>query len=158
MTAVLSCHPRNMRILFVCMGNICRSPTAEGVMRRLIEEAGLDIEVDSAGTGGWHAGEPPDDRATLAARRRGVTLAGAARQVTPADFRRFDMLIALDRSNLRDLLALAPDEEAAAKVRLLVADADVPDPYYGGDRGFENVLDMVEAACRELLDELRARV
>jgi protein-tyrosine phosphatase len=158
MTAVLSCHPRNMRILFVCMGNICRSPTAEGVMRRLIEEAGLDIEVDSAGTGGWHAGEPPDDRATLAARRRGVTLAGAARQVKPADFRRFDMLIALDRSNLRDLLALAPDEEAAAKVRLLVADADVPDPYYGGDRGFENVLDMVEAACRELLDELRARV
>jgi protein-tyrosine phosphatase len=158
MTAVLSCHPRNMRILFVCMGNICRSPTAEGVMRRLIEEAGLDIEVDSAGTGGWHAGEPPDERATLAARRRGVTLAGAARQVKPADFRRFDMLIALDRSNLRDLLALAPDEEAAAKVRLLVADADVPDPYYGGDRGFENVLDMVEAACRELLDELRARV
>ena len=147
-----------MRILFVCMGNICRSPTAEGVMRRLIDEAGLDIEVDSAGTGGWHAGEPPDERATLAARRRGVTLAGAARQVTPADFRRFDMLIALDRSNLRDLLALAPDEEAAAKVRLLVADADVPDPYYGGDRGFENVLDMVEAACRELLDELRARV
>ena len=147
-----------MRILFVCMGNICRSPTAEGVMRRLIDEAGLDIEVDSAGTGGWHAGEPPDERATLAARRRGVTLAGAARQVKPADFRRFDMLIALDRSNLRDLLALAPDEEAAAKVRLLVADADVPDPYYGGDRGFENVLDMVEAACRELLDELRARV
>jgi protein-tyrosine phosphatase len=147
-----------MRILFVCMGNICRSPTAEGVMRRLIDEAGLDIEVDSAGTGGWHAGEPPDERATLAARRRGVTLSGAARQVTPADFRRFDMLIALDRSNLRDLLALAPDEEAAAKVRLLVADADVPDPYYGGDRGFENVLDMVEAACRELLDELRARV
>jgi protein-tyrosine phosphatase len=147
-----------MRILFVCMGNICRSPTAEGVMRRLIEDAGLDIEVDSAGTGGWHAGEPPDERATLAARRRGVTLAGAARQVKPADFRRFDMLIAMDRSNFRDLLALAPDEESAAKVRLLVADADVPDPYYGGDRGFENVLDMVEAACRELLDELRARV
>ena len=147
-----------MRILFVCMGNICRSPTAEGVMRRLIDEAGLDIEVDSAGTGGWHAGEPPDERATLAARRRGVTLAGAARQVKPADFRRFDMLIAMDRSNLRDLLALAPDEDAAAKVRLLVADADVPDPYYGGDRGFENVLDMVEAACRELLDELRASV
>jgi protein-tyrosine phosphatase len=147
-----------MRILFVCMGNICRSPTAEGVMRRLIDEQGLDIEIDSAGTGGWHAGEPPDERATLAARRRGVTLEGAARQVQPADFRRFDMLIALDRSNLRDLVALAPDEEAAAKVRLLVADADVPDPYYGGDRGFENVLDMVEAACRELLDELRARV
>jgi protein-tyrosine phosphatase len=147
-----------MRILFVCMGNICRSPTAEGVMRRLIDDAGLDIAVDSAGTGGWHAGEPPDERATQAARRRGVTLSGAARQVRPADFRRFDMLIAMDRGNLRELLAMAPDEEAAAKVRLLVADADVPDPYYGGDRGFETVLDMVEAACRELLDELRARV
>ena len=147
-----------MRILFVCMGNICRSPTAEGVMRRLVESEGLDIEVDSAGTGGWHAGEPPDERATLAARRRGVTLEGAARQVRPADFRRFDLLVAMDRGNLRELLALAPDEEAAAKVRLLVADADVPDPYYGGDRGFETVLDMVEAACRELLDELRARV
>jgi protein-tyrosine phosphatase len=147
-----------MRILFVCMGNICRSPTAEGVMRRLIDDAGLDIEVDSAGTGGWHAGEPPDERATLAARRRGVTLSGAARQVRPDDFERFDMLVAMDRGNLRELLALAPDEEAAAKVRLLVADADVPDPYYGGDRGFETVLDMVETACRELLDELRSRV
>jgi low molecular weight protein-tyrosine phosphatase len=147
-----------MRILFVCMGNICRSPTAEGVMRRLIADAGLDIEVDSAGTGGWHAGEPPDERATLAARRRGVTLSGAARQIRPADFRRFDMLIAMDRRNLGELLAMAPDDETAAKVRLLVADADVPDPYYGGDRGFETVLDMVEAACRELLDELRARV
>jgi protein-tyrosine phosphatase len=147
-----------MRILFVCMGNICRSPTAEGVMRRLIDDAGLDIEVDSAGTGGWHVGEPPDERATIAARRRGVTLSGAARQVRRDDFQRFDLLVAMDRGNLRELLALAPDEEAAAKVRLLVADADVPDPYYGGDRGFETVLDMVETACRELLDEIRARV
>ena len=152
-----------MRILFVCMGNICRSPTAEGVMRRLLEDEGLDIEIDSAGTGGWHAGEPPDERATLAARRRGVTLEGAARQVRPEDFRRFDLLIALDRSNLRELLARAPDEEAAEKVRLLrefdpaaAGDLDVPDPYYGGDRGFETVLDLVEAACRGLIDELRA--
>ena len=152
-----------MRILFVCMGNICRSPTAEGVMRRLLEDEGLDVEIDSAGTGGWHAGEPPDERATLAARRRGVTLEGAARQVRPDDFRRFDLLIALDRSNLRELLARAPDEEAAEKVRLLRefdpaadGDLDVPDPYYGGDRGFETVLDMVEAACRGLIDELRA--
>ena len=152
-----------MRILFVCMGNICRSPTAEGVMRRLVDDAGLDIEIDSAGTGGWHAGEPPDRRATLAARRRGITLEGAARQVTSDDFRRFDLLIALDRANLRELLAIAPDEEAADKVRLLRefdpdarGDLDVPDPYYGGDRGFETVLDMVEAACRGLIDELRA--
>ena len=147
-----------MRILFVCMGNICRSPTAEGVMRRLIEDEGLDIEVDSAGTGGWHAGEPPDERATVAAQRRGVTLEGAARQVKESDFRRFDVLVAMDRGNLRDLLDLAPDEEAREKVRLLVPDADVPDPYYGGDRGFETVLDMVESACREMLDELRERV
>jgi protein-tyrosine phosphatase len=154
-----------MRILFVCMGNICRSPTAEGVMRRLLEDAGLAdrVEVESAGTGGWHVGEPPDERATLAARRRGITLAGAAQQVRPGDFRRFDLLIALDRSNLRELLAIAPDEEAAEKVRLLrefdpaaSGDLDVPDPYYGGDRGFETVLDMVEAACRGLIDELRA--
>jgi len=154
-----------MRILFVCMGNICRSPTAEGVMRHLLEDAGLADrgEIESAGTGGWHAGEPPDERATLAARRRGVTLEGAARQVRPEDFRRFDLLIALDRANLRELLARAPDEEAAEKVRLLRefdpaadGDLDVPDPYYGGDRGFETVLDMVEASCRGLIEELRA--
>jgi protein-tyrosine phosphatase len=154
-----------MRILFVCMGNICRSPTAEGVMRRLLEDEGLAdrIEVESAGTGGWHVGEPPDERATLAARRRGITLSGAAQQVRPGDFRRFELLIALDRSNLRELLAIAPDEEAAEKVRLLrefdpaaEGDLDVPDPYYGGDRGFETVLDMVERACRGLIDELRA--
>jgi low molecular weight protein-tyrosine phosphatase len=147
------------------MGNICRSPTAAGVMRRALRDAGLDVEVESAGTGGWHVGEPPDERAAAAAARRGVTLEGAARQVTPEDFRRFDLLIAMDRANLRELLALAPDEEAAEKVRLLrefdpaaAGDLDVPDPYYGGDRGFETVLDMVEAACRGLVDELRARV
>jgi protein-tyrosine phosphatase len=154
-----------MRVLFVCMGNICRSPTAEGVMRSLVREAGLEeqIEIDSAGTGGWHAGEPPDRRATEAARRRGVTLAGAARQVVPEDFERFDLLVAMDRENLRGLLAVAPDEEAAAKVRLLRefdleadGDLDVPDPYYGGERGFDTVLDHVQAACRGLLGELRA--
>jgi protein-tyrosine phosphatase len=154
-----------MRVLFVCMGNICRSPTAEGVMRSLVREAGLEdrIEIDSAGTGGWHAGEPPDRRATEAARRRGVTLAGAARQVVHEDFERFDLLVAMDRENLRGLLAVAPDEEAAAKVRLLRefdleadGDLDVPDPYYGGERGFDTVLDHVQAACRGLLGELRA--
>ena len=147
-----------MRILFVCMGNICRSPTAEGVMRQLIADAGLEdvVEVDSAGTGGWHAGEPPDARATAAARRRGVTLEGGARQVRPEDFDRFDLIVAMDRENLRDLRAMAPDHGAREKLRLLAPDQDVPDPYYGGDRGFETVLDMVGAACRELLDELRA--
>jgi protein-tyrosine phosphatase len=153
------------RVLFICLGNICRSPTAEGVMRALVRDAGLEdrVEIDSAGTGGWHAGEPPDARATEAAHRRGVTLTGAARQIVPEDFDRFDLIVAMDRENLRGLLAVAPDEEAAEKVRLLrefdpetSGDLDVPDPYYGGERGFETVLDHVQAACRGLLAELRA--
>jgi protein-tyrosine phosphatase len=147
------------RVLFVCLGNICRSPTAEGVMRRLIHEEGLEgeIEVDSAGTGGWHVGAPPDQRATEAARRRGTTLEGAARRFDPrADFERFDLILAMDAENRRDLLALAPDDEARAKVRLFLSgDRDVPDPYYGGAGGFEEVLDLVEEAARELLTELR---
>jgi protein-tyrosine phosphatase len=156
-----------VRILFVCMGNICRSPTAEGVMRALLREEGLDdaVELDSAGTGGWHAGESPDARATEAAARRGIALEGAARQVTGADFDDFDLLVAMDRENLRELLAIAPDEAGAEKVRLLrefdpesadAGDLDVPDPYYGGERGFERVLELVTAACRGLLGDVRA--
>jgi protein-tyrosine phosphatase len=153
-----------MRLLFVCMGNICRSPTAEGVMRRLLRDEGLEdeIQIDSAGTGGWHVGNPPDERATEAARRRGITLEGAARQVRPSDFEDYDLLLAADRENLADLRAIAPDDEARAKVRLLRefdpdshGDLDVPDPYYGGPGGFEEVLDLVEAACRGLLAEVR---
>ncbi len=130
-------------------------------MRSLLRD-GDDIELDSAGTGGWHAGDPPDQRATAAARSRGITLDGAARQVTLQDFDEYDLLLAADRENVRDLLAIAPSEEAARKVRLLrefdpdaSGDLDVPDPYYGGDDGFEHVLDLVEAACRGLLDEVR---
>jgi protein-tyrosine phosphatase len=144
------------------MGNICRSPTAEGVMRSLVREAGLEdeFEIDSAGTGGWHVGNPPDERATASARRRGITLQGSARQVRPEDFERYDLLLAADRENLRHLRAMAPDGEAREKVRLLrefdphsvgAPDLDVPDPYYGGPDGFEDVLDLVEAACRGLL-------
>ena len=155
-----------VRLLFVCMGNICRSPTAEGVMRGLLREQGLEdvVEVDSAGTGDWHVGDPPDHRATAAAHARGVVLEGAARQVARADFGDFDLILAADRRNLRDLRALLPPE-ARAKVHLLrefdpasagAPDLDVPDPYYGGDDGFERVLDLVEAACRGLLDDLRA--
>ena len=147
-----------MRLLFVCLGNICRSPTAEGVMRHLVREAGLEdeVEIDSAGTGGWHAGSPPDERATEAARRRGITLEGAARRVEPADFERFDLILAMDAENLREIRSLAPDDEARAKVRLLRGPGlDVPDPYYGGPDGFDVVLDHVEAACRELLEEIR---
>jgi protein-tyrosine phosphatase len=147
-----------MRILFVCMGNICRSPTAEGVMRHLLAERGLDgeIEVQSAGTGGWHAGNPPDARSARAAAARGITLEGAARQVTQADFEDFDLLVAMDRDNLADLRAIAPPG-TEHKLRMLVAGGrDVPDPYYGGPRGFEDVLDLVETACAELLDDLAA--
>jgi protein-tyrosine phosphatase len=147
-----------VRILFVCLGNICRSPTAEGVMRRLVREQGLEeqIEIDSAGTGGWHVGAPPDARATEAARRRGTELDGAARRFDPADFERFDLILAMDAENRRDLLAIAPDDEARAKVRMFRAgDLDVPDPYYGGDDGFDEVLDLVEEAARDLLAEIR---
>jgi protein-tyrosine phosphatase len=156
-----------VRLLFVCLGNICRSPTAEGVMAHLIREEGLEgeIEIDSAGTGGWHIGAPPDKRASGAARARGLTLEGAARKVTPADFEDFDLVLAMDRENYVDLLALAPDEEARSRVKLLrefdpeaaaAGDLDVPDPYYGGDDGFENVLDLVTRACQGLLDDLKA--
>jgi protein-tyrosine phosphatase len=153
-----------MRILFVCLGNICRSPTAEGVMRRLVADAGLEaeIEVASAGTGGWHVGHPPDERATSAAATRGIELAGEARRVSPADFEDFDMLIAMDRSNRDALLDVAPNAEAQKRVFLLRefgegVERDVPDPYYGGDDGFEEVLDLVERSCAALLDELRSR-
>jgi protein-tyrosine phosphatase len=156
-----------VRILFVCLGNICRSPTAEGVMRHIVREQGLEdaIEIDSAGTGGWHVGSPPDERATEAARRRSIVLDGAGRRFAPDDFDSFDLILAMDADNARDMLALAPSEEAAAKVRLLrefdpasdgSGDLDVPDPYYGGPEGFDEVLDLVEAATRGLLDRLRA--
>jgi protein-tyrosine phosphatase len=153
-------------LLFVCLGNICRSPTAEGVMAHLLREEGLEgaIEIDSAGTGSWHIGKPPDARATEAAGTRGITLEGRGRQVSSADFDRADLILCMDRENLIDVLALAPDEEARDKVKLLrefdpqaVADGnlDVPDPYYGAEDGFESVLDLVDRACRGLLDELR---
>jgi len=125
-------------------------------MRHLLRERGLQdrVEVASAGTGSWHVGSPPDERSAAAAQRRGIVLEGAARQVTAADFARYDLLVAMDRSNERDLLALAPDGTARAKVRLLLGDADVPDPYYGGPRGFDDVVDLVHDACARLLDEI----
>ena len=136
-------------------------------MRGLVADAGLEhaIELDSAGTGAWHAGSAPDARATACAARRGVAMRGVARQVTPDDFEAFDLLLAMDDDNRRELLARAPHPEAAAKVRLLrefdttgagAAGLDVPDPYYSGPDGFDDVLDLVEAACAGLLAELRA--
>ena len=155
-------------MLFVCLGNICRSPTAEGVFRHRVREAGLEdrIEIDSAGTGGWHLGAPPDERAIAAAKRRGITLDGAARQVSPGDFRDYDLLLVMDRENHAELLRRAPDDEARAKVRYFRefdpeskarGDLEVPDPYYGAEGGFDEVLDMVEAASRGLLSELSAQ-
>ncbi|HEV3048654.1 MAG TPA: low molecular weight protein-tyrosine-phosphatase [Solirubrobacteraceae bacterium] len=154
-----------VRLLFVCLGNICRSPTAEGAMRALVAREGLAerFELESAGTGSWHVGSSPDARATAAARARGIALAGSARQVRVEDFHDFDLLLAMDRENARDLRALAPDAEARAKVRLLrefdpagARDLDVPDPYYGAAGGFEEVLDLVQAACQGLLARVRA--
>ncbi len=150
------------RILFVCLGNICRSPTAEAVMRGLVADAGLgdEIEVESAGTGDWHIGDPPDPRSVAAAAERGVELTGAARQAAAEDFERFDLLVAMDRANRDGLLALAPDPEAREKVRLLReygdgAELDVPDPYYGGGDGFAEVVEIVERSCAALLEDLR---
>ena len=156
-----------MRLLFVCLGNICRSPTAEGVMRVLVERAGMQeqVELGSAGTGSWHIGSPPDERAAAVARAREMPLDGAARQVGPEDFERFDLLLAMDRANARELLALAGDADERAKVRLLrefdpgsagAQDLDVPDPYYGASGGFEEVFDIVQAACEGLLEQISA--
>ena len=160
----------SVRLLMVCLGNICRSPTAEGVVRARVEAAGLGnvVEIDSAGTGDWHVGHAPDHRSAGAAAGRGIELTGAARQVAPADFESFDLILAMDRSNHDDLLALAPHDDARERVRLLreydpeavaAGEFEVPDPYYGGDDGFEDVLDLVMRACQGLLDaEVRPRV
>ena len=151
-----------MRVLFVCMGNICRSPTAEGVFRRVVLERapGLHVEVDSAGTHDYHVGEPPDPRAVAAAARRGIDLRGLrARQVQEEDFARFDLIAAMDRLNRRELLERSP-AEFHPRIRLFMEFAasstveDVPDPYYGGPLGFEQVLDLAEEASLGLLEDV----
>ncbi len=148
-----------MRVLFVCSGNICRSPTAEAVLDHLATERGVDVEADGAGIGAWHVGSPPDPRSAAEARRRGIPLRGVGRQVRATDFDDFDLIVALDRTHARDLHRLAPDDEAAAKVHLLrewdplsKGDLDVPDPYYGGEDGFRDVFDVIERSCMGLLD------
>ena len=148
-------------VLFVCMGNICRSPTAEGVFRHFVNEAGLadQIETDSAGTHAYHVGEPPDRRASAAAERRGVSLAEIrARRVSDDDFERFDYILAMDEDNQARLLEQAPPEHRAKVALFLsyasVSETEVPDPYYGGGAGFEHVLDLVEEASRGLLETL----
>ena len=147
------------RLLFVCLGNICRSPMAEGVFRRVAEEEGvLDrFEIDSAGMGDWHVGQAPDGRAQVAASNRGIDISSqCARQVTRGDFARFDLLLAMDRSNFAELTRLAPKSERH-KIRYFLDFAphagtkDVPDPFYGGSEGFDHALDLIEDAARGLL-------
>jgi len=154
------------KVLFVCLGNICRSPTAEGVFRAQVAAAGLSevIGIDSAGTAAWHIGKAPDQRAQAAATRRGYDLTALrGRQVAVADFGEFDYILAMDRSNLADLLAQCPAEQRH-KVRLFLSfssqwqDHEVPDPYYGGADGFDQVLDMVEDAAHGLLSDIRAEI
>lgn len=153
-------------ILFVCMGNICRSPTAEGVFGRVLRTAGLDSQValDSAGTHGYHVGESPDSRAVAAAGAREIDIAGLrARKVSADDFYRFDLILAMDADNLRLLDELAPDD-AKADLRLMLDFSSrdpggaVPDPYYGGEAGFERVLDLLEEAGEGLLAHLQTRL
>jgi len=155
-----------MKILFVCTGNICRSPTAEGVFQYLLTDMGLDraVTADSAGTHGYHVGEAPDPRTVETAAKRGYDLsAQKARRVRTDDFEKFDLILAMDRGHLSYLQAMQP-HGSKAEVRLFLDFhpskdlKDVPDPYYGGGRGFEDVLDMVEAASIELIGHLKARM
>jgi len=154
-------------VCFVCLGNICRSPTAEGIFRKLVRDAGLDdrITIESRGTGDWHTGEPADARARAAAKRRGVTLDGVACRFERTDFARFDYILSMDPRVLDSLLRLARSDADRDRVYNFRAfdsdsppDAPVPDPYYGGADGFDEVFDICEAGCRGLLAEVRDRL
>jgi protein-tyrosine phosphatase len=156
-----------VRICFVCLGNICRSPTAEGVFRKLAIDAQLEnrLTIDSAGTGAWHIGELPDPRARVAASRRGYDLTHRARKFTAADFERFDLVLAMDQDNYTNLMHLARGRTQVPMIKMLRSfdaaaplDAEVPDPWYGGDEGFDEVLDICERACRGLLEHVRSRM
>jgi len=149
-----------MRVLFVCTGNICRSPTAAGVFAHLVRLAGLQeaVQVESAGTHDYHVGSPPDLRAQHHARQRGYDLSALrARQVRRRDFAEFDLIVAMDRGHLEILEDNCPDEHRG-KLRMLIPGRDVPDPYYGGPEGFHRVLDLVEGACLALLDEVKEEI
>lgn len=158
--------PEPFRLLFVCLGNICRSPAADGVMRDVVEKAGLSarIEIDSAGTEGWHSGKLPDQRMRQAASTRGITLDHRARQFKAVDLERFDLILAMDRDNERNIRALDRESRHAAKIRLFCdfctdhSEREVPDPYYGGPEGFEHVLDLIEDGCEGLLCEVKSRL
>ena len=154
-----------INIVFVCMGNICRSPSGEGVFKNLIEQNGLDEHffIDSAGTTAYHVGEAADSRMRKHAARRGIKLTSRSRQFKRDDFEKFDYIIAMDRNNYHDIISLDRDNEYGERVFMMTdfssqyKGGDVPDPYYGGSDGFEIVLDIVEDSCRGLLEELRSR-
>ncbi len=146
-------------VLFVCLGNICRSPTGEGVFRSLVEQQGHEekVVVDSAGTIGYHEGNRADSRMREHAAKRGFDLQSRSRKIQTADIQRFDLVIAMDRQNLNDILSIEPDAKNVCLLSDYLDDrwpVDVPDPYYGGAEGFETVLDMIEAACPKILDSL----
>jgi len=159
--------PRPLRVLFVCLGNICRSPLAEGVFQHLARSRGLEsrLEVDSAGTGAWHVGERPDKRSRAVALKHGIELPGRARQVDEEDLRDFDLILAMDGDNLHQLRSMESATAETVEIRLLrefdpASDGDlaVPDPYYGGPDGFDTVFEMVHRSCEALLDELEDRL
>ena len=147
-----------LKIVMVCLGNICRSPLAEGIMRAKLPE---NYIVDSAGTGAWHSGQLPDKRSVTTAKNRGLDITNQrARQFKVSDFDTFDYIYVMDNSNYKDVISLAPTEESKSKVRLILNEifpnenVDVPDPYYGGDDGFENVFDMLDQACEAIARKL----
>lgn len=150
------------KLLFVCLGNICRSPSAENIMNHLIEQAGLASEIvcDSAGTSSYHIGSTPDRRMTAAAKQRGIVLKGQARQLQKRDFEQFDLILAMDQENYQDILALDPNGQYRDRVRLMCefcsqySEREVPDPYYGGPEGFNHVIDLLLDACGGLLQHI----
>lgn len=149
------------KILMVCLGNICRSPLAEGILQSKLSE---DFIVDSAGTGGWHAGEQPDKRSILTAKKRGVDISyQKARKFTKADFEKFDYIYVMDNQNLQDVLSLAENESQKMKVQMILEEifpgerVDVPDPYYGGQEGFEKVFDMLDQACDKIANKIQKK-
>ena len=150
-----------MKILMVCLGNICRSPLAEGILQAKVNSEGLDIKVDSAGTGGWHVGQGPDHRAVAIANKYGIDISQQqARQFSSTDFEGFDIIYAMDGSNLSDIVSLANSNEDIEKVRLILNEINpedntpVPDPYYGGDDGFEKVYQLLDAACEMITKKI----
>lgn len=154
------------KLLFVCLGNICRSPSAENIMRHLVAEAGLSgqISCDSAGTSSYHVGAAPDRRMQAAARKKGIQLLGQSRQFSRADFQNFDLILAMDHDNYRNILSLDRTGEYGDKVKMMCdyahnfRDSEVPDPYYGGESGFDYVIDLLMDACGGLLTEVKTQL